>query len=305
MEVDPWERSDPWGGGLDRGVYRARSFTSPRSSQWTESEPLRAPGPGSSYIAEVVKAGGSRHVVAAVVATLWRLDKGEGADSQEIMKRTQHMKDSFRVQEALAQHGYHEHCLGASIAAARGAGLLDRESGRAARRVQRRANSARHSVFAAQSETSDAQLKMEQAGQETFDWHDKNKHSEEYELEGKQKEFDDDFATMNGDIAKLQANVTLEDAPAPYLEKRVVDSTDADTQVQLKRADEAHEKKLDTLSQGNFVTHSELKKSIRALESAMTKVTSTLIYDSGSQTIGKIKDEIRTILPPSQSAGAH
>jgi hypothetical protein len=95
-----------------------------------------------AHILQSLVVNASPKQLGAVAAALARSRQLE--EDGAIATRTKHLGDAVRVHAALQESGYNHHHLGQAIQQARNDGRLPGESGCAARRVQRRANQARH-----------------------------------------------------------------------------------------------------------------------------------------------------------------
>ena len=85
--------------------------------------------------------------VAAGVRALLLCEPGGSTDEATLAPRVAKIRDALLVKRSLKESGIADHSLSKQIAAARSAGMLPLEVGRAARRVSRAANRARHEPF--------------------------------------------------------------------------------------------------------------------------------------------------------------
>ena len=117
--------------------------SSPRTSS-TSAAKLTADEVANVF-GHLVKVGASPKQLGAVAASLGRVVISQDGDNDLAVRvRARHLRDAALVHESLRAAGFDHHGLGRAIHAARGEGVLQGEALRAARRVQRRGNIARH-----------------------------------------------------------------------------------------------------------------------------------------------------------------
>ena len=131
-----------------------------------------------AILERLVGAGASSKQLGAVAAAL-----GRAQWPPNILKRTHALRDALGVQESLERAGVSHHHLSSAVATARQVGLLSDSEGRAARRIVRRANAARHDRFyperppgvfvSSESEEDVSSI----AGLDVVDWYSSDLHS--------------------------------------------------------------------------------------------------------------------------------
>ena len=152
----PSSRSKRKGKGEDRHVLSTAEYSfdavpkeQEQVADWHETVEVRsASDPAGGLPDAVVRAGGSRRVVAAIAAAMWRLQWEQQVANADLCGRTHRHGDAARVHQAFAARGYEHHTLGLAINMARDSGALEGEALRAAHRVRRQSNWARHASYA-------------------------------------------------------------------------------------------------------------------------------------------------------------